>query len=108
MNASEKLCPGCGSALRSFAVETVELEGCPHCGGLWFDRDTLRKLAHQAPGQMLDLGGAPRPRGRRLAAPQQECPSCRAALRVCRLRARPQDVAADACPKCGGIWLDHG
>lgn len=37
-------CPGCGTAMRTLHPRGVELDGCPACGGVWFDGGELERV----------------------------------------------------------------
>jgi len=102
-------CPGCRGAHHKDAQGR-----CAHCGGLWLPASRVEALA---PGQ---LAAARRLAGKGPVAPLQ-CPDCLGALKALDVpgpihegdlfwgleTARPQGTAvADACPRCGGVWVD--
>ncbi len=37
-----------------------------------------------------------------------ECPKCWVTMRQEEVEVFGPNVVIDTCPKCGGIWLDHG
>ena len=84
----------------------LEIDTCPSCHGLWFDAEELRRslpdaeLAQQILHQdQQSPAGAPE-----VPAGERDCPRCRV-----RLRETPVgQVPVDYCPRCRGIWLDHG
>ena len=77
----------------------LEVDSCPECFGLWFDREELKELS-----QRLEENGSSRTE---MAHPRQSdrlCPACRKAL----VESSLGEVLVDFCPHCRGIWLDQG
>lgn len=108
---NQRLCVKCASPLAPVAVAGLQVEGCPECGGFWFDAEELGRLAKAGPGELgalehqLDHGAGPRrtadPRGVRL------CPGCRVSLRDFEYP-WARGIRLDGCPECRGIWVDDG
>lgn len=118
------LCPRCNRALRPALEDTpsgrIEVDYCPGCRGIWFDRGELEALLSrvQSSSFSLHLGN--------LAAStteptegQRRCPrhpvqrmvqrelTPQAAGRMIFTRGEPV-VRIDQCPDCLGLWLDGG
>ena len=101
-------CPACRRHyLDPVQYNTVEIDTCRHCGGIWFDRgELLRACRHDDPNiPMTDeilaslgphTGGASRP-----------CPRCGGALFEYE-HAPGSSVHIDVCGRCYGVWLDAG
>ena len=88
----------------SFQHEGLEVDSCPECFGLWFDREELKEFL-QRPQLAQRLSGADD------AAPVVEprhavrlCPNCGLPLTETSIG----QVLVDFCPRCRGIWLDQG
>lgn len=86
----------------SYQHQGLEVDSCPECFGIWFDREELKEFL-QRPQLAQRLADAPptpvsTPGGERL------CPSCRTALTETSLG----EVNVDLCFRCRGIWLDQG
>lgn len=86
----------------------LEIDSCPECYGLWFDREEL-KLFFQSPElskRVLDDGAAnsvlPPVEEVRNVAKERHCPVCKDALFPSQM-GRTQ---VDYCIGCHGIWLD--
>jgi Zn-finger nucleic acid-binding protein len=76
----------------------LNVDYCPKCRGVWFDRGELEQAMHVADPQLQIPGGAVR-----LLAP---CPRCAKPLYAF---AYPQTrVLIETCKACGGLWLDAG
>jgi Zn-finger nucleic acid-binding protein len=79
--------------------ESVTLDKCPSCSGLWFDATELKRVAHDKDLESLAA------RVRAFAQPSPfACPRCGGAC----VTSHVQDVEVDTCTLCHGIWLDAG
>ena len=88
------------------AVEVLELDQCPACGGLWFDAEELSKYLDRAARPAAS--SAPAPAAAAAAdAREGRCPRCLVALMKDPAPNNPK-VTADVCARCGGLWLDGG
>ena len=113
-------CPLCeNQPLRPLRVSHVEIDTCPGCHGLWFDRGELERFpdrpsarvfleaARQAPSRC-------RKRGHLMEREQAVCATCRSEPVSCpgcgsRLaRVMTSACPIDMCPRCEGVWLDAG
>lgn len=99
-------CPKCRSeTLADFKVEQVSVDRCSACDGIWFDAEELGVLLAEDAKQVASLR-----RGNlheELAGKKGACPrDGEELLRV--YSAVDKTVILDACPDCGGIWLDGG
>jgi len=102
-------CPACGRPLLIAEHEGMDLAVCQDgCGGAWFEKSTIRRLAACDETELQRLADAirrnpgqpPPTRGRR------SCPRCHGRLLQRRLsRKRPFEIGV--CPDCSGVWLDH-
>lgn len=108
-----RYCPACHEVVMlKFRDKTTQLEidSCPECYGLWFDREEL-KLIFQSPTlsrQILEEGAS-----ERLLSPERDvgrtnvertCPVCPdQPLFASKLG----DTWIDYCLACHGIWLDR-
>lgn len=113
-------CPLCPSVpLRAVHAQGLEVELCPRCEGLWFERAQLalfndRALARSfltaarmAPARCRKQGHLV-PRAMAACATCKSlpvsCPSCKDRLAL----VTTPSCAVDLCLSCEGIWLDHG
>jgi Zn-dependent protease with chaperone function/Zn-finger nucleic acid-binding protein len=94
-------CPQCGgSSLHGQAVrESVLVEVCSQCQGLWLDRGQIYEFTAnpQALEKQLDHGLRQRQPSDRL------CPRCECNLERGQLPDR--DATVEQCPSCGGLWF---
>jgi Zn-finger nucleic acid-binding protein len=102
-------CPICREiSLRSTDFQGVSIDECPSCGGLWFDRDELRKSQGLADPDLnwMDFElWADQNQFQKHQSPHQ-CPRC--ALPLTILQYGSTDVNIECCDSCRGIWLEKG
>ncbi len=115
------LCPRCASSTRSAIEPTpagaIELDYCPSCRGIWFDRGELEALLLQVRSDIQPIGlpsQSDETANRR--CPRHGVQMVERRLSTARLRSSmygqgrdvPDGVTIDQCPACLGIWLDGG
>lgn len=103
-----RICPRCTKVLEERVVLEVTLEGCPGCGGAWFDRGELNAIAKRDPSALTAIDQAFR---NTLTQPPYEralrCPVCLDTLERFEFEHFP-GVAVDGCKRCRGVWVDDG
>ncbi len=97
-------CPRCKSDLIVVEFDDIELDSCPECGGLWFDRGEMELLAAKC-GCVVDVLSARS--GAHVEEARVKCPTCRRTMEK-RLFGTGEPVIGDVCLICGGLWLDAG
>lgn len=102
-------CARCDCEMDVVRVDSMELDECPECGGIWFDIDELMGVVHL---EVEKLAGRPEmdPVDESvisLESPPAFCPRCSAPLDPHRF---DLDLAVimDVCPRGHGLWLDRG
>jgi len=98
-------CPKCANSLEPTNLESIPVDQCPSCRGIWFDEKELqsvltkshdfgRKLGREQPNPRLNQkpGRCPRDQSRMLRA----------------FSSTDERVVLDMCPDCHGLWLDGG
>jgi Zn-finger nucleic acid-binding protein len=110
--ASDLNCPRCACALRPRTFETVSLQECPSCAGLWLGSQTFEAICNQRETQAIATQGLDAHHGRKrfeLSESQKvkyvPCPVCRELMNR-RNFAQISGVVIDTC-KMHGIWLDN-
>jgi Zn-finger nucleic acid-binding protein len=99
-------CPKCKTEdLAEFAVESVAVDRCPSCNGIWFDRQELSELLAEDARRVAALTrGSPNEEAEGMKG---QCP--RDASQLLRVYSSiDRSVVLDACADCHGIWLDGG
>lgn len=101
-------CPVCNDVeLVTERVDTVEIDRCPQCHGMWLDMLELEELLESDPRPLLKQDRA---LGRAAADPDRrlDCPRCKGTYLI-KLNSliRPGTIL-DSCTVCHGVWLDAG
>lgn len=100
-------CPNCGKQLKPTTYLGLKIEECNSCGGMWFDRDELRRAKdnQDADLQWLDfeLFEDKKEKYREVKG-GKVCPKDNTKL-VSKTYAESK-VGIDVCEKCQGVWLD--
>lgn len=103
-------CPRCSTQLSVEDLKDLkisfEVDACPGCGGIWFDKGELSKIDKIMEPVVFEM--------RRIPNKSEQlqvlyCPSCSNHPRMEKAE-HPRDakVICDYCPSCKGIWLDKG
>jgi Zn-finger nucleic acid-binding protein len=107
------LCPNDKSAMRQVKVEahygqTVILDQCSVCGGIWFDTSELY-MANQGQAEHIELLDSTLLQT--LTALKNEerlCPRDQSRLIRFSDPFFPADLIIERCTLCGGLWLNRG
>jgi serine/threonine-protein kinase len=101
-------CPHCPDTLMNpVDFGGLELDVCPHCRGTWFDQGEESTLAQQSLGQPRETRDLAESLGQRLRQTGMRCPCCEEPLVSYRF-GELDDLEAEICELCGGLWLEHG
>jgi Zn-finger nucleic acid-binding protein len=103
-------CPACQRPLHRFEAGTVTLDGCDGgCGGIWFDHKELAKVTRKHSKAAIKVADIrPDPNVRVHDDDIRRCPHCKGRTLEKKLYSLGSGVIMDVCPKCQGLWLDHG
>ncbi len=97
-------CPACKAPLVVVERESIEVDWCPACRGVWFDAGELDVLAAKA-GKRLEPGliGEASPDA---GEARRRCPRCRRKMKKAAVGG-PQTLLLDRCME-HGLWFDAG
>jgi Zn-finger nucleic acid-binding protein len=101
-------CPNDKEYLERCLFHEVEVDYCPKCLGIWFDKDEL-KLAKNDKDKNLNWLDVDlwRDKGRfKVMRVNKFCPVCRAGL--VEINYDESKTKVDYCKMCQGVWLDRG
>lgn len=102
-------CPNnCKSHMEKVLFCNVEVDYCPNCLGIWFDKEELRLAKDDADAQLnwLDFD-IWRDKGKfKVYNIAKRCPLCR--IPFVEVTYDDSKVKIDFCKHCEGIWLDRG
>lgn len=98
-------CPKCVKPLTPRTLETVPVDQCAKCHGIWFDEKELQAVLTRS----HDLRGGLRTGQTNPGLNQKPgvCPRDRKAM-LRAFSAAAEKVVLDMCPECHGLWLDGG
>jgi Zn-finger nucleic acid-binding protein len=87
-------CPGCGEAMHEMQEESVVVDFCAACGGLWLDQGELAAKGAKLPEKLAPV----------TPGTGRSCPRCMKPLGTFHAG----EVEVDSCASCGGLYLDRG
>jgi Zn-finger nucleic acid-binding protein len=102
-------CPECNIEMVVETVSDVQLDVCPACAGTWFDPAELRVLLTRDPLAMsvVEDKAAPAVEQKNTGPSLRRCPACKMPLEQYHYLYH-SPVVLDACPDCGGFWVEDG
>ena len=101
-------CPNDNEQLEKVLFHNAEVDYCPKCLGIWFDKDEFR-LAKDDKDKQLNWVDIDLWRDKtkfHASRSDKHCPVCRAGLQEIKYDSSKTKI--DFCKMCGGIWLDRG
>lgn len=111
-------CPNCKNInLTRADYKGIQLDYCPACFGIWFDRDELRQVKDKEDEflRWIDIDPWNDEKKFKISKSGKICPVCGVPLYIVEyddFLARPRRVSPglkiDLCNVCHGIWLDKG
>ncbi|MCK4781878.1 zf-TFIIB domain-containing protein [Candidatus Parcubacteria bacterium] len=106
-------CPDCGTKLNKVYTKSeygtaIELNQCPSCGGIWFDKWELYPLSREKAKHIDKLNLGKLHHRNPVKQDVKLCPLCKQKLEVFKDPNLPKDFEIERCLKCGGLWLNQG
>lgn len=98
-------CPKCGSEFNTVTYESIEVDRCSNCYGLWFDVLEKDDLQAMKGSESIDIGDKSvngDDQKRRL-----DCPNCKAAM-ITMIDKDQFHIHFENCPVCFGTFFDPG
>ena len=97
-------CPACRSDLEKFVFNSVEVDQCKGCSGVWLDFREIDELFQniELPRRLLE--GEVKSSGQVIPEGHRTCPHCKCFLTLVEV----DDVKLDVCPACHGFFSDLG
>ena len=101
-------CPIDGTPLETHTVHSVNAEECAQCGGLWFEKNELRKAkdASEPDLNWLDFDLWSDPESFAADWSSRQCPQC--GKNMATISYAETGVTVDYCTEGHGVWLDKG
>lgn len=104
--ATDRCCPVEGRRLQRLQLESVTIDWCPVCSGIWFDAGELRTLLQSSLNDTPRLLQQNSDKTEGDATIQRRCPVCQELM--FKRENRAAEVVIDVCGRCSGIWADGG
>ena len=102
------LCPICKKSLEKAIFHKVEVDFCPICLGVFFEKDELRQAKDAKDKELnwLDIDLWKAPEKFKISLSQKSCPFCQVPLY--EVNYGDSKISLNVCNLCQGIWLDRG
>lgn len=100
-------CPHCKISLSNTIIGNTEVDYCPKCHGLWFEKGELDQAKDAKDNNLkwLDIDLWQDEAKFKISPGKRICPSCRVPLY--EVYYGKSGVIVDMCNLCNGIWLDR-
>lgn len=99
-------CPKCHAKFETITFNTIEIDRCTNCRGLWFDmleKDDLVKLEGS---ESIDIGSDEL--GREYDDMREiDCPHCQQSM-IPMIDKDQFHIRFESCPSCYGVFFDAG
>lgn len=100
-------CPKDQHNLKSASLKGIQIDECPQCGGIWFDRDELRKAKDKTDDDLRWLDFELFDEDADKYNPQPSSKKCpKDQTNMASLEYMDSKVIIEKCDTCRGIWLD--
>ena len=98
-------CSTCGELLITIEIESVEIDHCTACGGIWLDSGELELLLEGVTNRDVLMASLTTHTG--AAEEDRRCPICSKKLNKV-MYGGGDKVMLDVCPRNDGLWFDRG
>lgn len=99
-------CPKCSSEMEKVAYQTIEVDRCTNCKGIWFDMLEHEKLKAMKGSESIDEGD-PEVGKKYNEMGNIDCPVCQ--TRMVRMVDNIQPhIWYESCTVCYGVFFDAG
>ena len=99
-------CPKCNAEMAKVVYESIEVDRCIRCDGLWFDMLELEHLKALEGSEEIDIGD-PKIGDSLNALDRIDCPMCQTRM-VRMVDSRQPHIRYESCPVCYGVFFDAG
>ena len=97
-------CPKCTARMEKVSFESVEVDRCTHCHGIWFDEFEKDQLKALKGSEKIDIGDPSASQG---LTDTIDCPVCH--TQMTKMVDRKQShIWYESCPVCYGVFFDAG
>ncbi len=99
-------CPKCKAAMEPVRFETVEIDRCTSCRGIWLDAGEKEELRKLVGSEAVDSGD--RQAGRKSNEVRRiDCPVCHTPM-IAMSDPKQPHIHFESCTACYGLFFDAG
>jgi len=101
-------CPNCKVNLEKTILSNVQVDYCPICLGIFFEKDELRIAKDEKDKNLswLDIDLWKDKSKFEISKEKLLCPACK--LPLYTITYGTSDIKVEVCSVCEGVWLDRG
>lgn len=99
-------CPKCASAMETVSYQSIEVDRCTKCAGLWFDMLEAEDLKNLGGSEVIDTGSKETGKEHNKIR-DIKCPKCAALMLRMVVNGQPH-IWYESCPICYGAYFDAG
>ncbi|MCP3924594.1 MAG: zf-TFIIB domain-containing protein [Desulfobacterales bacterium] len=100
------ICPKCESEMEKIVFQTIEIDRCNSCKGIWFDSLEYEELKKIRNSERLD-SGSPTEGKEFNKIDRINCPKCRT-LMIKMVDKDQPNISYESCSVCYGAFYDAG
>jgi Zn-finger nucleic acid-binding protein len=99
-------CPKCSAAMDKVQYESIEVDRCTDCKGIWFDMLEQEHLKAIEGSEEIDIGD-PEVGKQTNIVDQITCPVCKSRM-IRMVDGRQPHIWFESCTVCYGVFFDAG
>ena len=99
-------CPKCSAAMEKVQYESIEVDRCTDCKGIWFDMLEQEHLKAIEGSEEIDIGD-PEVGKQTNIVDQITCPVCKSRM-IRMVDGRQPHIWFESCTVCYGVFFDAG
>ncbi len=99
-------CPKCSAPMEKVHYESIEVDRCTDCKGIWFDMLEHEHLKDLEGSEEIDIGDSKVGKQSNLVD-QVDCPVCDARM-IRMVDGRQPHIWFESCTVCYGVFFDAG
>ena len=99
-------CPKCSAAMEKVQYQSIEVDRCTDCRGIWFDMLEQEHLKALEGSEEIDIGD-PKVGKESNIVDQIDCPVCDARM-IRMVDGRQPHLWFESCTVCYGVFFDAG
>ena len=99
-------CPKCSAAMEKVQYESIEVDRCTDCKGIWFDMLEQEHLKAIEGSEEIDIGD-PEVGKQTNIVDQITCPVCESRM-IRMVDGRQPHIWFESCTVCYGVFFDAG